>query len=1706
MPPRDDTDSVSRVKPYKLQTPVTRDGLVTWNYNMKAFTRHNKAWRPFLPAGTKNTWTATRLDPTNGLSVRENGIQDDNKTQDLRDDFANFLTCVATHCPPNFFSTVMEESTSYQWIIDMIERTFNLQTKGEHFLRGTEIKVEYGPEGSTYGQGYMQYLDFYRNTLLKTGDRYQGVARTSNEELTPLAKHFIIEKWLQSIDVRLPGHILRTRGSLFTADRPHLGCNQEILADQIPTLMAELEAAEATSNHITVGQIGPTRGGYRGITVWRGRGGRAPGRGSYAPRAPTPPAVQGRQQQYGYGPSTAPTNCPPDMCYKCHRAGRGGPQTRQHIARNCPYSQTSAQPYRGGPNRTAMFMPPAGYPAVQYIQAPQDYVDYYQDMEYDYSRDQQDDEPTVEEYQEETDVIENTDIHYYPPPLISAVPTETIQNFTFLYEGRQAQLSLDSGAEADCMETGEARRLGIPICPLEPNDKQPYQADGQTKLRCAGKAVVDFMRDGLKVRFHGYVIDVLSRPILCGKPFLRRNSVVLFVEKRLMVVKGRTIMEDPTICPSPLLPFRVQTVDTNPSHLQTIEIGDRVPGKQQARLKEIHCRYQEVFNNDLRLPYNGASGNFDVDFDFHNDIPPPPHRGTVPTYAKQEELRLLQAKIDKLEEEGIVAKTSDLGVTLKYASPCMLTMKLSARQISKDDWQAMDIEEKLKHVRFVMAMNKLCNHVNKKPAMTSKLDDTITMVGSHEFIITSDLKDSFWQRKITPAKIPYFGFHGPFGQDYVFLRSCQGFLNQSEELEQLVQTVLKQGVTEGWTRVHADNIYIMGNNIDETIARWERTLQAMRANNLKLSPAKTQCMPNSLDLLGWKKQGKYLIPDPHRQNTLVTAELPVTVKDLRSYLGSYNTFYRCKPKVSQLLQNLSKLTATAKQSSSKVPWTEELVEEFKMSQKEAKTMDRLYIPKPSDQLVQTQDYCEKGTQGAGGISATLWAITGIEQTPEVVARFSAPVQPRQKRILPCDGEAMAAYVAAKSPVFSVPIRASEKKTISLVDSKPVYEASNLLKRGKFSASRIINQVLASISDLNLEFQHVSGKYGRNFPDDFASRNSTNCDEPEKCSICSFISECEGMPAVASIQLAVSRQAGTLVGQIASIKAGETIKDIITGRTRLPLDNKQAMTYLQQQDKTLQRVRDLLQAGQRPNIKRDKRAMPYFRKDLNITIDKEGCIIVNKPSSRHLGIRRRLLVVPEEISRGLLTSLHINLQHPTQDQLHKVVDTRFFILDISKKCRDVSDACTTCASLRSLPTEKFKFKENIVPNHPGEAFTVDVLREAGKIIIVAACNFSGYLSTAIIQSERTEDLTNGIVTTVLPFKSTSLATIRVDRAPGFNRLANQTETLAELGIVLQQGEAKNKNSCAIVDERMRELRKALRAVSPSTNVVNLKTLAKATAVVNERIRHYGMSAKEVLFARDQISSENLPIEDTKIVECVTNIRKVRNEKLMEKNEKLMEKKQVPQQTKAVRGQLVFLRDEGTKQQSRETYMVISTNEKEKTLKICKLKKVLTQERATMQPQNYTYMVRQEAVTIAPNQPTASREYQHKKQSRATEEHTGRDSMEQQPAANTQQPEVQQQFHPRRTQPPPQPSHSQQECLPQWYNEGPYETEAEDVDETGDGDETEGEERDEVEGDRPAPGRPQSPVYRSPPESSNTGVSPGCAGPVSHSGERGGGTRQ
>ena len=137
-------ESSARLKPTKLKNPVTRDSFYTWTLNHKAFCRQDADWLQFLPGSLGfSTWIPFNEDDTRGVVIyRRDGqdriqtdgqgarIPDEQATNKARAALESFLVCLGTYCPDNFMHTVVQESSSFNWVLEKIKKTFKLETKG----------------------------------------------------------------------------------------------------------------------------------------------------------------------------------------------------------------------------------------------------------------------------------------------------------------------------------------------------------------------------------------------------------------------------------------------------------------------------------------------------------------------------------------------------------------------------------------------------------------------------------------------------------------------------------------------------------------------------------------------------------------------------------------------------------------------------------------------------------------------------------------------------------------------------------------------------------------------------------------------------------------------------------------------------------------------------------------------------------------------------------------------------------------------------------------------------------------------------------------------------------------------------------------------------------------------------------------------------------------------------------------------------------------------------------------------------------------------------------------------------------------------------------------------------------------------------------------------------------------------------------------
>ena len=130
--------------------------------------------------------------------------------------------------------------------------------------------------------------------------------------------------------------------------------------------------------------------------------------------------------------------------------------------------------------------------------------------------------------------------------------------------------------------------------------------------------------------------------------------------------------------------------------------------------------------------------------------------------------------------------------------------------------------------------------------------------------------------------------------------------------------------------------------------------------------------------------------------------------------------------------------------------------------------------------------------------------------------------------------------------------------------------------------------------------------------------------------------------------------------------------------------------------------------------------------------------------------------------------------------------------------------------------------------------------------------------------------------------------------------------------------KNINKNPVAERSNQELETELLRIDPSGSPVSPTSLQQAVKILNTRIRNRGLSAQEMLFCRDQNTGEQLNVHDANLsIEQET----IRGENHLHSSRSKARGAPAAQNANITRGDLVFIKSEGDKNKSRDTYLVM-----------------------------------------------------------------------------------------------------------------------------------------------------------------------------------------
>ena len=156
-------------------------------------------------------------------------------------------------------------------------------------------------------------------------------------------------------------------------------------------------------------------------------------------------------------------------------------------------------------------------------------------------------------------------------------------------------------------------------------------------------------------------------------------------------------------------------------------------------------------------------------------------------------------------------------------------------------------------------------------------------------------------------------------------------------------------------------------------------------------------------------------------------------------------------------------------------------------------------------------------------------------------------------------------------------------------------------------------------------------------------------------------------------------------------------------------------------------------------------------------------------------RKELIVVPQQVVLGFMTSLHLRLNHPTENQLVQVFQRGFYALKTQHFAKITLQNCDLCQSLKVLPKELHQQSTVDIPVTPCKSFAADVIRRYRQKIFVLRDTFTSFTCAELIPSEDANVLRSMLckfISSLRPSPQTTVYT-RADNASGFRALAGDT---------------------------------------------------------------------------------------------------------------------------------------------------------------------------------------------------------------------------------------------------------------------------------------------------------------------------------------------
>ena len=251
--------------------------------------------------------------------------------------------------------------------------------------------------------------------------------------------------------------------------------------------------------------------------------------------------------------------------------------------------------------------------------------------------------------------------------------------------------------------------------------------------------------------------------------------------------------------------------------------------------------------------------------------------------------------------------------------------------------------------RLVTDFTPLNIHIKKLETVSPTIQEAKAKLAKYKYHIQLDLLNYFYQSGMKIEDCQFLATPHPFKGLRVYVCEPQGLKNASEHAyEKLARIYGDLCGEEKMTRM-ADGLFILGETLEDLEDNFKEVLARARLCGLTFKPSKVNIAPLNTVLFGWKKVGDGWKPTSHTVCPLSKADPPTTVKQLRSWLGSFKQLTECVPSYATLLGPLEDVVG-GRASAERINWTPNLKESFDKAKQSLNNINTVFVPKPTDTL------------------------------------------------------------------------------------------------------------------------------------------------------------------------------------------------------------------------------------------------------------------------------------------------------------------------------------------------------------------------------------------------------------------------------------------------------------------------------------------------------------------------------------------------------------------------------------------------------------------------------------------------------------------------------------------------------------------------------------------------------------------------------------